>query len=204
MRQAGRWTDRPGPQTLSCPLTCHSVKIQTAWRRQWMEGWRDSSQRKGKERKPRPGPDNGELSGLRRGVGDISQIRTDHKPLDAIQFCGATIRRLIMCHPSIRPPPAALSLAINPLMTNSTLLQSPLSTFSLSACLYSLLSALSSLWFAAEAKWKRGLSKSGSDCKDLVPSNRDLIDRSFLWESIFLIGWSGMLGCVDNDLFKAT
>lgn len=87
---------------------------------------------RGKERKPRPGPDNGELSGLRRGVGDISQIRTDHKPLDAIQFCGAAIRRLIMCHPSIRPPPAAVSLAINPLMTNSALLQSPLSTFSLS------------------------------------------------------------------------
>lgn len=90
---------------------------------------------RGKERKLRPGPDNGELSGLRRGVGDISQIRTDHKPLNAIQFCGATIRRLIMCHPSIRPPPAALSLAINPLMTNSTRLQSPLSTSSLSPCL---------------------------------------------------------------------
>lgn len=77
----------------------------------------------GKGRKPRPGPDNRELSGLRRGVGDISQIRTDHKPLDAIQFCGAAIRRLIMCHPSIRPPPAAVSLAINPLMTSSALRQ---------------------------------------------------------------------------------
>lgn len=88
----------------------------------------------GKERKPRPGPDNGELSGLSRGVGDISQIQTDHKALDAIQFCGAAIRRLIMCHPSIRPPPAAVSLAINPLMTNSALLQSPLSTF----CLFAL------------------------------------------------------------------
>lgn len=75
----------------------------------------------GKESKRRPGPDNGELSGLRTGVGDISQIRTDHKPLDAIQFCGAAIRRLIMCHPSIRPPPATVSQAINPLMTSSAL-----------------------------------------------------------------------------------
>lgn len=93
-----------------------------------MEGWWGGGIAvRGKERKPRPGPDNGELSGLRRGVGDISQIRTDHKPLDAIQFCGAAIRRLIMCHPSIRPPPAAVSLAINPLMTSSALRQSPLS-----------------------------------------------------------------------------
>lgn len=60
--------------------------------------------RRGKERKPRPGPDSGALSGLGRVVGDISQIRMDHKPLDAIQFCGAAIRRLITCHPSIRPP----------------------------------------------------------------------------------------------------
>lgn len=89
-------------------------------------GWRGGGKRQ-KESKPRPGPDNGELSGLRRGVGDISQIRTDHKPLDAIQFCGAAIRRLIMCHPSIRPPPAAVSPAINPLMTSCALRQSPFS-----------------------------------------------------------------------------
>lgn len=85
-------------------------------------------------------------------MGDISQIRTDHKPLDAIQFCGAAIRRLIMCHPSIRPPPAAVSLAINPLMTSSALRQSPLSTSS--RCL--LLSALSSQWFAAEREREEG------------------------------------------------
>ncbi|TNN78329.1 hypothetical protein EYF80_011569 [Liparis tanakae] len=52
------------------------------------EGKRDGSQRREREeKKPRPGPDNEEPQGLRRGVGDISQIRTDHKPLDAIQFC---------------------------------------------------------------------------------------------------------------------
>lgn len=118
-----------------------------------MEGWRGGGIAvRGKERKPRPGPDNRELSGLRRGVGDISQIRTDHKPLDAIQFCGAAIRRLIMCHPSIRPPPAAVSLAINPLMTSSALRQSPLSSSWLLPSFCLLLSALSSLWFAAEKK----------------------------------------------------
>lgn len=51
-----------------------------------------------------PGPDR-----LWRRVGDISQIRMDHKPLDAIQFCGAAIRRLIMCHPLIHPPPMPMS-----------------------------------------------------------------------------------------------
>lgn len=117
-REAGRGGG-PGQQT----FTCHAVKIQTAQRRKWMEGQRKAVG----GRQPGPGPDNGELSGLRRGVGDISQIRTDHKPLDAIQFCGAAIRRLIMCHPSIRPPPAAVSPAINPLMTSCALRQSPLS-----------------------------------------------------------------------------
>ena len=121
-------------------------------------GWRGGGIAvRGSERKPRPGPDNGELSGLRRGVGDISQIRTDHKPLDAIQFCGAAIRRLIMCHPSIRPPPAAVSPAINPLMTSSALRQSPLSASSISPCLCSLLSALSSQWFCCREKVKKGI-----------------------------------------------
>lgn len=179
-----------GGQTWSTnPLVAFSPDTMSRYRRnggmQWVEGWRDSSHRKGS---PRPGPDNGELSGPRRGVGDISQIRMDHKPLDAIQFCGAEIRRLIMCHPSIRPPPAAVSLAINPLMTSSALRQSPLSTSSLSPSLCSLLSPLSSLWFAAERKRRRGLSKSVRDCKDWAPSNRDLIDRSFMRQSVFLIG----------------
>lgn len=164
-----RWTDRPGQQTLSCLFTWHSVKIQTAGRkRQWMEGGGVAVRRK--ERKPRPGPDNGELSGLRRGVGDISQIRTDHKPLDAIQFCGTAIRRLIMCHPSIRPPPAAVSLAINPLMTSSALRQSPLSTSSLSPSLCSLLSALSSQWFAAE-KVKKGIKQAWKWLQGLGPKS---------------------------------
>lgn len=119
----------------------------------------------GKERKPGPGPDNVELSGLRRGVGDISQIRTDHKALDAIQFCGATIRRLIMCHPSICPPPAAVSLAINPLMTNSAPLQSPHTTF----CLYSLLSVLYSL-VCSRGEGKKGIKRVWKcDCKVFGP-----------------------------------
>lgn len=88
-------------------------------------GRRGGGKRQEEGRQPGPGPDNGELSGLRRGVGDISQIRMDHKSLDAIQFCGAAIRRLIMCQPSIRPPPAAVSPAINPLMTSCALRQSP-------------------------------------------------------------------------------
>lgn len=121
-----------------------------------MKGWRDGGiVVRGEEKKPRPDPDKAELSGLRRGVGDISQIRTDHKPLDAIQFCGVEIRRLIMCHPSIRPPPAAVSLAINPLMTSSTLRQSLLSASSLLPSLCSLLSALSSVVGCRE-KVKRG------------------------------------------------
>lgn len=97
------------------------------------DGGVEGQQSEEKECKPRPGPDNAKLSGLREEVGDISQIRTDHKPteckLDAIQFCGAMIRRLIMCHPSIHPPPAAVSRAINPLMTSFALRQSPHSDF---------------------------------------------------------------------------
>lgn len=72
--------------------------------RPWSRNHVSQGEVEGKERKPRPGPESGALSGLGRAVGDISQIRMDHKPLDAIQFCGATIRRLITCHPSIRPP----------------------------------------------------------------------------------------------------
>lgn len=72
--------------------------------RPWSKNHVSQGEVEGKERKPRPGPDSGALSGLGRAVGDISQIRMDHKSLDAIQFCGAAIRRLITCHPSIRPP----------------------------------------------------------------------------------------------------
>lgn len=98
---------------------------------------------------PRPDPDNGELSGLRRGVGDISQIRTDHKPQDALQFCRAVIRRLILCRPSVGPPPAAVSPAINPLMTSSARQPSAVSSYFLSPSLDSLVSGLSSQWLAA-------------------------------------------------------
>lgn len=143
-----------------------------------MEGWRDSSQRK-RERKPRPGPDNGEPEGLTRGVGDISQIRTDHKPLDAIQFCGAAIRRLITCHPSIRPPPAAVSRAINPLMTSSALRQSARSTSFLSASLRSRLSVCTILSVVCCREEVREGIKPGSDCKEWLPSNGDLIDGPF-------------------------
>lgn len=121
----------------------------------------------GKERKPRPGPDNGKLSGLRRGVGDISQIRTDHKPLDAIQFCGTAIRRLIMCHPSIRPPPAAASLAINPLMTSSALRQSPHSTPTPTLLLTSVCTTLSVV--CCRGNMKKGIKQLWTRLQGLGP-----------------------------------
>lgn len=65
--------------------------------RLWSRNYASRGEVKGKERKPWLDSDSGELSGLGRGVRDISQIRMDHKPLDAIQFCGTMIRRLIMC-----------------------------------------------------------------------------------------------------------
>lgn len=129
-----------------------------------MEGGEEQSSEEGK-RKPRPGPDNGKLSGLRRGVGDISQIRTDHKLLDAIQFCGVAIRRLIMCHPSIRPPPVAVSIAINPLVTSSTLQQTPHSS-----SFYSLLPVLSSRPLAADGTWND--CGSGRICNLRIQSNK--------------------------------
>lgn len=115
--ERGREVDWTWSTNLSCLFTRHGVKIQTLWRQ-------PGSQSEGEGAPGRP-PDNGELSRLRRGVGDISQIRTDHKPLDAIQFCGPAIRGLIMCHPSIRPPPVAVSPAINPPVTSCALRQSP-------------------------------------------------------------------------------
>lgn len=133
---------------------------------------------KGKERKPRPGPDNEELSGLGRGVGDISQIRTDHKPLDAIQFCGATIRRLIMCHPSIRPPPCCCLPSHK--STRDKLMFSPPNTPSLGYLppLASVFATLSVVACREEIKKGTG-RRTGSECKDGTTSDRDLIDDVF-------------------------
>lgn len=146
----------------------------------------------GRERKPRPGTDNAELSGLRRRVGGISQIRTDHKTLDAIQFCRAVIRTLITCHPSIRLPPAAVSPAINPLVTNRAPCQSPFSlAFPLLTCVCTGPSAVCS-----REEVKKGLSKSESNWKDCPASERDPTGRSSLGETIFVIGWCAVQGCL--------
>lgn len=77
------------PNQSTNPLLALHLTTCRCRRRAGGSKWRDRSQRRG-EGSPRPGPDNVEPEGLRRGVGDISQIRADHKPLDAIQFCGAS------------------------------------------------------------------------------------------------------------------
>lgn len=111
-------------------------------------------------------------------MGDISQIRTDHKPLDAIQFCGATIRRLIMCHPSIRPPPCRCLPSHK--STRDKLMFSSPNTPSL-GYLPPLASAFATLSVVAcrEEVKKLRLSKAGSECKDGTASDGDLIDDVF-------------------------
>lgn len=69
-----------------------------------------------------------------------------------------------MCHPSIHPPPAAVSRAINPLMTSFALRQSPHSDF---------LSLLSSFSIILSAVCHRKIMQ---DCESKVIH---LIDRSF-------------------------
>lgn len=66
-----------------------------------------------------------------------------------------------MCHPSIRPPPAAVSPAINPLMTSCALRQSPLLPSS-----YSVLSALLSV-VCGRVKVKKGIKQVWKELQGL-------------------------------------
>lgn len=129
---------------LSFLLSCHMVKIGTGGRNggEVEVCWRG-----------RPGPDNGELSRRGTGAGHIGQIRTDREQQAAAQFCRSEIRRLIVCHPSIPPPPIAVSPAINPLMTSRAARQAHPPPLPLPG-------SLSSERVAADATGKMGIKTS--------------------------------------------